>query len=92
VDVSLKLPALVTVKEYQEFNRLPDLLRQLGVRQKIKHLELGCLQDNVGVMYVGKRPSRRTVAALLFKHKHFKHWARRDRQEFLKTGRFPEKA
>lgn len=65
--LSIQLPRLVTVDDYHEFPELSRHMIKMSNHRGVKVSEVGFDEDSglyVGVVYVGRKPSKRVIDQL----------------------------
>lgn len=63
MDVSLKIPRLITVTDYHEFFNIEDILREFNPRLRCKEIGHDGF-DYVGVVYIGRKPNKTMIREL----------------------------
>lgn len=65
--LTLKLPRLIQCGDYHEFDEVQSTLRNLVGNNLVKVKEIGMTDSYVGVVYIGKKPSKDQLKELAAK-------------------------
>ena len=68
--IDLKLPVAFTVNDYHEFDYFLHFVKKMSLKMKIAEVAFGSLHGSGrglywGVVYCGRKPSRKTITQLL---------------------------